>query len=81
MGDDICVGRKEIVEFFRELKMISAGVEHERAWKYIVEWKRKYHLSQLITHLPNGKPRLVKSEVRAWIEESDAINKKKMGCH
>lgn len=75
MGDEICVGRKEIIAFFQELKMIDKNLNPERAWLYIVEWKRTKNLRALMYELPtNGKPMIIKGEIIEWIKR---YNKRK----
>jgi hypothetical protein len=77
LGNDICVGRKEIIAFFQELKLINPSLAHERAWLYIVEWKRTKGLRKIIYELPtNGKPMIIKGEIIEWIKRYNKKEKK-----
>jgi hypothetical protein len=48
-------GRKEIMQFL--------GV---KSWRTVRRWKKRYGLDRLILSLPNGRPVLMKSEIRMW---------------
>lgn len=51
---DIAIGRKEIMALL-----------HVSGWKTVKNWKRNYALP--LRYLPNGKPMVIASEMRAWM--------------
>jgi hypothetical protein len=53
--DDFIQGRKKIMEFL--------GV---KSWRTVRRWKKRYGLDGLIMQLPNGRPVLMKSEIKRW---------------
>ncbi len=54
--DEMVVGRKAIVDFL--------GV---KSWRTVRRWKKRYRMRKLIMQLPNGRPFLLKSEVRLFL--------------
>lgn len=52
--DDFVKGRKEIMRFL--------GV---KSWRTVRRWKKQY-LRKLVFTLPNGRPVIMKSEIKAW---------------
>jgi hypothetical protein len=75
MGDEICVGRKEIVAYFKEIKLLAPHAALKDAWVTIYRWKKKYGLSELIHRRPNGKPMVIKAEIRLWLERTQQLNR------
>ncbi|MDD5527299.1 MAG: hypothetical protein PHE11_07865 [Candidatus Omnitrophica bacterium] len=75
MGDEICVGRKEIIAFFKELKLVGKDTSVKDAWVTIYRWKRKYGIFDLFHRRPNGKPMVVKAEIRLWVEKTQKLNR------
>lgn len=75
MGDEICVGRKEIIEFFREIKLVSQNISTHAAWNRICELRRRYELQEYFHTHPNGKPKIFKMEVLGWLEKHDKNSK------
>jgi hypothetical protein len=65
--DEICVGRKEIIDYFKSLRLINPYVNYQRAWFYIVRWKKTKNLKVLMYRLPNNdKPMIIKTEIVKW---------------
>jgi hypothetical protein len=59
---EIAIGRKEIM-----------SVLHIAEWKTVKRWKKA---GLPIRHLPNKKPMVIISEVKAWIIAYDELKKK-----
>ena len=69
MGEEICVGRKEIIDYFKSLKLINPSVSYYRGWLYILRWKKTKNLKVLIYKMPNNdKPMIIKKEIVKWRE-------------
>ena len=71
MGDDICIGRKEIIAFFKKMKIISENLENEVAWIRVIQNRKKYKMQQLFHKHYNGKPKIIKSEIIKWLIRTD----------
>jgi hypothetical protein len=71
LNEEICVGRKEIITFFREVKLISPTLEHEKAWIEILRIRKRRKIEELFHRHPNGKPKIKKVEVLTWIKNEE----------
>lgn len=76
MGDEICVGRKEIVAFFQELKLISSTTSPKDGWLTVLRWRKKYGMSYLFHRHPNGKPKIIKREIFLWLTKTSELSRR-----
>lgn len=74
--DELCVGRKEIVVFFQELRLISKTTCPADGWRTVQRWGEKYGLKRLFHRLPNGKPVLFKAEIKLWLARTDELSRR-----
>lgn len=74
--DGLCVGRKEIVAFFQELRLISKTTSPADGWRTVQRWGGKYGLKRLFHRQPNGKPVLFKAEIRLWLARTDELSRR-----
>jgi hypothetical protein len=54
--DEIVQGRKAIMKFL--------GV---KSWRTVRRWKKRYGLDNLILEHPNGRPFLLRCEIKQWL--------------
>lgn len=73
MGEEEYIGRREIVDLFKDLRLISKKLNYIDGWLTILRWRRKYNLYRLFHRSPNGKPIAFKTEIVAWIKEHDRL--------
>ena len=48
-----------------------------KSWRTVRRWKKHYGLERLILQLPNGRPFLIKSEIRTWFIRLNVILQEK----
>ena len=65
--DEMIQSRRAIMNFL--------GV---KSWRTVRRWKERYRLDKLIMTLPNGRPFLLRSEVKLWLYYfNQALQKKR----
>lgn len=68
LGNELCIGRKEIIAFFQECGIISKNIPtHEAAWIKILTLRKKYCMGKLFHKHYNGKPKIIKEEFKDWL--------------
>ena len=75
MGDEICLGNKEIIAYFQQLRLIASTTSYKDALVTLYRWKKRYGLSKLMHRQPNGKPYLIKDEIRLWLARTDELGR------
>ncbi len=74
MDEEICVGRKEIIEYFKRKKIIKRSLGYIDAWHNILRWRKRYDLYRLFHRHPNGYPKIYKEEIDLWVKEHERLS-------
>lgn len=67
MGDEVAVGRKEIVDYFKQLRLIKADTAYKPAWRTVLRHRINYGTGSMFYHYPNGMVYVIKREFEVWI--------------